>query len=524
MTRIALALVLGLGLGVSAQAGEKLAKRYPGRQTWSQTGLAATCSPDDVWRLTSFELAQGKDFRLAGGPATAALGVHDGHALWALVVPDAPAAIDTLQAGDGESARAIFLRFAPSEIESVFPPATVDGPGPATARVEAARTARHKMGWKWFTPSGNTTIVPRGVVIADVDTVEGPRRFYVLDRNGGTLEYVSDFEERALPRSTPIGREEALAAFDEVHAAFAKGYAGFVLLPKVDWKELGKRYREQAAGATTVHELGAVLADLVAQLQDLHAWVKVGDELLPAYSRPRPLNASWKATQTLAAARQKSGDQVLWGIGDDGIGYLGIHGLGDARLVERVDEALERLAGTWALVVDLRFNGGGSEDLAQGIAGRFVDERRVYSTSEYRDGPDPDDLGPRNERVVEPRGPWRYAAPVVLLQGRCTLSSAESMALMFAQCPQVTTLGDFTGGSSGNPTSIALACGITVNQPRWLDRDPDGNPIEHVGVAPDVRVEAAPAQLDDARDPVLEAALARLRKTPESKRKPAHGE
>jgi C-terminal processing protease CtpA/Prc len=183
-----------------------------------------------------------------------------------------------------------------------------------------------------------------------------------------------------------------------------------------------------------------------------------------------------------------------------------------------------RMGETWALIVDLRFNGGGGEDLAQAIAGRFTDERRVYSTSQYRDGPKPDNLGQRIERVFEPRGPWRYAAPVVLLQGRKTLSSAESMALMFAQCPQVTTLGDSTGGSSGNPRSIQLECGITVNQPRWLDRDPEGNPIEHVGVAPEVRIEAAPEAFDDTRDPVLEAALARLRKTPKGKREPAHEE
>jgi len=123
--------------------------------------------------------------------------------------------------------------------------------------------------------------------------------------------------------------------------------------------------------------------------------------------------------------------------------------------------------------------------------------------------------------VFEPRGPWRYGAPVVLLQGRRTLSSAESMALMFAQCPQVTTLGDFTGGSSGNPRALQLECGITVNQPRWLDRDPEGNPVEHVGVRPDVLVEAAPSAFDDARDPVLTAALERLRKLSRTKRAPA---
>jgi carboxyl-terminal processing protease len=513
-----------LAFALPAHAGEKLSKRYPGKLGRSQSGLPATCTADDVWRLSSFEVAFGKDFKLAGGAATAALGVHDGHVLWALVTPDEPATIETLQTGDGETTRAIFLRFAPSEVERVFPPETVEGRGPGFARTAAARTARHKMGWKWSTPSGNSTIVQPGWVIVDVDTLEGPRRFYALDHNGNSLEYVSDFEAKPLPPSPPIDAQAALAAFDEVYQAFTEGYAGFVLLPKLKWDKLGKDQRALAGEVGTVFELAVVISDLLAQLEDLHVWVKAGDEFVPGYTRERPLNGSWNATQKLAGARQKSGDQLHWGITDDGIGYLGIHGLGDAKLSERIDEALERMTETWALIVDLRFNGGGDEILAQKIAGRFLDRQRVYSSNQYRNGPDLDDLGPKLERSFEPRGPWRYEAPVVLLQGRRTMSSAESMALMFAQCPQVTTMGDWTAGSSGNPRRIELACGITVNQPRWLDRDPEGNPVEHVGVRPDELVEAAPADFDDTRDPVLEAALEHLRKISKTKRVPARAE
>lgn len=508
-------------LVVPVEAGEKLSKHYPGKQGWSQYGLQTTCSAEDVWRLESFEVALGKDFRLASGPATVAVGVHDGNALWAMVTPDEPATIETIQMGDGETTRSIFLRFAPSEVDRVFPPETVTGRGPSFARADAGRAARRKLVWKWSTPSGNTTIVQPGWVIVDVDTLEGPRRLYGLDRSSNSLEYVADFEEQAVPPSPPIESEAALAAFDEVVQAFSEGYAGFVLLPKLDWEKVCKESRAQAAEVGTVYELGFVLSDLLAQLEDLHVWVQVGEEFVPGYTRERPLNANWKATHELAGARQKSGDQLTWGITEDGIGYLGVHGLGDAKLPEYVDHALERMAETWALVVELRFNGGGGEDLAQQIAGRFVDRERVYSSSQYRNGPDLDDLGPRNDRSVAPRGPWRYEAPVVLLQGRKTMSSAESMALMFAQCPQVTTMGDLTAGSSANPRRVELACGITVNQPRWLDRDPDGNPVEHVGIAPEKRIEAEPQDFDDEHDPVLEAALEQLRKIAKGKRKPA---
>ncbi|MHC4578995.1 MAG: hypothetical protein ACYTED_16495, partial [Planctomycetota bacterium] len=84
--------------------------------------------------------------------------------------------------------------------------------------------------------------------------------------------------------------------------------------------------------------------------------------------------------------------------------------------------------------------------------------------------------------------------------------------LMFAQCPQVTTMGDWTGGSSANPRRLELKCGITVNLPRWLDMDPEGHPIEHVGVKPDKLIKAKPEDFTAERDPVLKAALRYLRK------------
>lgn len=516
--RMLLALAL---LAPALVAGENLAKVYPATMSWSQQGLFPICSAEDVWELKSFEFRFGKDLRIACKRATVAFGRHETNVLWAVVFPAEPAEIETIQVGDGERATSIFLRFAPAELGNIFPTKTVKGRGAPWMRSEAVRISRHKIGWKWSTPAGNPTIVQPGWCLVDADTEEGARRFYAVDRNGGTMEYVAEFASKPVPASAPIGEQAALAAFDETWAAFDREYAGFVLLPKVDWKKLAKTYRGPAGEAGTTHGVAAVLADMLAHLEDLHVWVKAGEDWLPGYTRDRPLNGNWKASQTLASATQKAGDNLFWGRTEDGIGYLGVHGLSDTKLPDHVDAALERLADTWALVVDLRFNGGGDELLARGVAGRFVDEERVYSKNKYRAGSKHNSFGPTHERRFTPRDPWRYEAPVVLLQGQRTMSSAESMALMFAQCPQVTTMGDHTAGSSANPRRLELEVGITINLPRWLDMDPAGNAIEHVGLAPDVVIEAAPGDFSNTSDPVMEAALSRLRKIPQRKRAPA---
>jgi carboxyl-terminal processing protease len=492
--------------------GEDLAKLYPAKRTSSQTGLFPVANAEDVWEVKSFEVGLVKDLELVCKRATVVLG-HDGtDVLWAVVLPDKPPKITGALAFKGESAASIVLRFAPSEIGRIFPSATIAGRGDGWRRHEASRIARRKMVWDWCTPAGNPTIVPTPMTIVDVDTVEGPRRFWAIDRNAGKVTRVDDFTDKATPALTPIDSRAALQAFDEVWEAFDKEYATFVTLPSLDWETVGKRYRKQAGEVQSTFALAGVLADLLAHLEDLHVWVMCGEESLRGYTRDRPLNGNWKATRARLTEAKEAGREVVWGRTKEGLGYIGVHGLTDQELAMHVDAALESLRETKGLIVDLRFNGGGDELLARSFAGRFADEPVVYSKNRYRVGPKHDQLGPVLDRVLEPRGPWRYEAPVVCLFGQLTLSSAESLAAMFGECPNVTTMGAPTGGSSANPRRIELECGIKVNLPRWLDLLPDGTPIERHGVLPDVPLEHAPTAFTDSTDPVFEAALARLTK------------
>ncbi|MCZ6597375.1 MAG: S41 family peptidase [Planctomycetota bacterium] len=522
MTRpFALALVLGGLAGSGAAApGEDLDKRYPATMSSSESGLSWESTHADVWRLKSFRFRRGKELEIACKKSIVVFGVHGTNVLWAVVFPEDPAEIETDLPGGGEKATRILLRFAPGEVGKVFPKKTVEGPGDPWLRARAGRIFRHKLGWKWFTPAGNPIIVPAGAYIVDVDTTVGKRRFYFVDKSAGSVEYVEEFESQPLPPLEPIKKRAAREAFDEAWEAFDREYAKFVDLPAVDWDRLGQEYRKHAGSAKTVFDLAAVIADMLAHLEDLHVWVKAGDDRLPGFQRERPLNGSWRATHAILGGTTEVGDDLVWGRTEDGIGYLNVHALNDEGLSAHADAALEELAGTWALIVDLRFNGGGDEVLGRLVAARFVDEERVYSTNQYRSGPKRDQLGGVLERRFAPRGPWRYSAPTVALWGRKTFSSAESLALMFAQCPQVTTMGDLTGGSSANPRRLELECGITVNLPRWRDMDPDGSAIENVGIAPSVLLEHEPEDFSATEDPVLEAALKHLRKIPRKKRKP----
>lgn len=522
----ALTVLAVLLMTAAAAAEHDFARIYPATLDASEkpVGHEWVTQPDDVWRLSRFALDWGDDLRIHLADATVVFGRKDRNVLWAVLTPDAPQPLASRKAGDTEKIAAIWLRFHPTRVAELFPPATVSGPGPHTALVPARRIAAWKMIASW--QAGNLPVVPtRGSLIVDVDTTAGTRRFFSRDVSDPSREpevtYVAAFENRALPPLVPVDADQALATFDAVWSAFDREYAMFDLREGIDWPRLRNELRPDAQAAKNTYDVGLVLARLLAPLRDLHVSVRVGDEFIPVYNRPRPLNASWNACRTLVGTLQTPRGDLAWTKTDDGIGYVNIFRLNDRDLPRSFDDVLDKLAAAWAIILDLRFNGGGGEDLAQKVAGRFVDAPAVYSRNQYRSGPNHHDLGPMLERTIEPRGPWTWRAPLVVLIGQKTMSSAESFALMLAQSPAAVLIGDRTAGASANPRLLELPGAIRVSLPRWIDYRPDGVPLEVAGVPPTVRIDAAEDAFTDDRDPVLEAALARLRQTPADQRRPA---
>ncbi len=513
-------LVLAALFATPAFAGD-LAKLYPPTLDYfeGQPTREWTSTKDDVWELETFHFEYQHKLELALGKSVVVFGVAEKNVVWAAVFPEKPGRIASSVGGDGEQVTSVWMRFNPRHLGELFPANTVGRNGPEDQVAWAKRLCTWKIASGW--QANNLPVIPKkGSIVLDCETVEGPRRYFVVEKEKGTVDLVGAFEKRALPALVPMEKAAVLRAYDTVWDAFDKEYAKFVLQPKLDWKKAGDEFRKRAEKATSTFGAAAAIDALVSQVHDLHAWVRCGDEFLQGYTRPRPLNGSFKAVQNAFKDLKDTKHDFHWARTEDGIGYVLVYKLGDKGLPAAFDEVLEKLGDCWALVVDLRFNGGGDELLARDVAARFVDKPRVYSLNQYRNGSKHDQLGPKLERTFEPRGPWRFESPVVCLQGQVTFSSAESMALMFAQCPQVTTMGDRTGGSSGNPRLVELEGGIQVNLPRWNDMDPEGHPIENVGVAPKVKVEAKADEFTALKDPVLDAAFASLRKTPKDERKP----
>ena len=134
-----------------------------------------------------------------------------------------------------------------------------------------------------------------------------------------------------------------------------------------------------------------------------------------------------------------------------------------------VDSVLELFRDAPAIIIDVRMNSGGDESLALSVASRFYDMARVATYVRYRNGPRHSDLGPFQPLVVDRRGSWQFTKPVLVLVGRGCFSSTEAFVAAMRVLPNVTVVGDTTGGGSGNPRTFCARRRLAV-QCAALDR------------------------------------------------------
>jgi carboxyl-terminal processing protease len=200
-----------------------------------------------------------------------------------------------------------------------------------------------------------------------------------------------------------------------------------------------------------------------------------------------------------------------------GFGLIRIPSFGaghDHDLVAEFDAALSDLMETPGLILDLRGNGGGSTFISDPIAGRFLDRPFTYGRDYFRARLPQRGWRPHFDYRVKPRGATYTGLLVVLIDER-VFSTGENFVVALVDSGRATTIGRQTGGGSGNPVEFALTGGgrarFSTGEFRRNDSTPGaGNPLEGVGITPDVAITWTVEDILAGDDPDLDAAIALL--------------
>ena len=312
--------------------------------------------------------------------------------------------------------------------------------------------------------------------------------------------------------------------FEYLWKEFDKRYALF--LPKrIDWNLLYRVYRPKVTSQTSDDELFEIMSNMLTHLNDLHVRLdsknpqrsfrsgKSHEAVMQqfgtiknfiSYFKKRPIDK--KYIKTKLHERHENIFAYAW-LTDD-IGYFHFSRFSDVeKSAAVVDEIVAYFKNAKGLIIDVRRNGGGDDNVGKAIADRFADEKRLYMTIQDKNGPGHGDFAEPARWYVEPSGPMQFTNPVILLTDFTSGSAAENFALAMRVLPHATIVGDFTAGCFADAEAEKLPNGWYFSLSINLFKDHNGICWEGIGVPPDLRIINTKEDMENNRDRVLEFAI-----------------
>lgn len=328
--------------------------------------------------------------------------------------------------------------------------------------------------------------------------------------------------------------------FEVLWETFKDHYAYFELR-EVDPEAMYATYRPQVTTNTTPAELYFIMSQMLEEFNDGHIGLDAPDEVMDE------AETMWDQLQTENNNRQETSEtpkkrlrgyqvakevalqyipqgtyikngHLRWGSLEGNIGYLQVNqmlGVADVPLSDNLsyrdfmmgyfdlieeegidtpeevaglnnslDIIMKDLENSNALIIDLRFNGGGKDEVGMAILDRLNDTERDAFTKKGKLG---NDFTPINY-VKQGATKDAYTKPVYLLIAVESASATEIMTLSSLSIPHITRIGSRTEGLFSDILDRVLPNGWEFGLSSEVYLDNNGTNYEGVGIPPDVEV------------------------------------
>jgi carboxyl-terminal processing protease len=188
----------------------------------------------------------------------------------------------------------------------------------------------------------------------------------------------------------------------------------------------------------------------------------------------------------------------------DSVGYIRISRWGGDDLISQFDQALEEFKDCKGLVIDVRGNGGGSDELADEVNGRFIDKPVVSSIDFWRE----EGTQEFHKTIgwVQPRGPWTYRGRLCVLTDEGCASACEHFVSGIEAMGRALLVGAPTNGAGGGPTMVTLCDGTKLVISRAVGFRANGVMFEGHGIPPHILAIPSLEDLRQGRDAAVNIA------------------
>lgn len=279
------------------------------------------------------------------------------------------------------------------------------------------------------------------------------------------------------------------------------------------WREFAKAHVIPYLSASTPHDLdertgdrlltGAAGTPVTLKLRDAKGNVStVRLERLPRAQRLPSIDAPFEY-------RRLPGN----------VAYIALNDFGTNAAAEAYDKHFDEIATADAMIIDLRNNGGGSTSVGYHVISTLIDKttpttraQKITYRPTDRARSTPQRFEYEESSIAPDRNGRHFRKPVAVLIGPGTYSAAEDFSVAWKMLGRGPIIGRATGGSTGQPLSLQLPGGGGMRICTKRDRFADGREFVGVGIQPDIEVRTRFEDAQAGRDPVLERALAEVKR------------
>ena len=284
----------------------------------------------------------------------------------------------------------------------------------------------------------------------------------------------------------------------------------FFTYKKIDWNQVYEKYSSKIHNNMSDVELFDELFSMLSELRDAHVNlvspfnVSRYDDIFskgPENFNSRLIQDNYLRTNYFITGPFKH--QV---IGYGNIGYIRYSSFSSTVSKDDINFIINKYRDLKGIILDVRSNGGGYVSNVFTLCSAFADQRRHVYTSYIKTGPGHEDFSSPHEVIISPDSDAPYTKPVYLLTNRGCYSATSFFILAMKAFPNVTTIGDTTGGGLGAPTGAELPNGWSFRFSCTRTFSPQGINFED-GIPPDKVKFLRSSDVNKGVDTIIEAAV-----------------